>query len=141
MGWQRGRGWLAMRTMCVFLALIIPLSAGCVASRGGLEQTRQGTSVALTHKNFRVLKAGAVGEDWGWRLFCLVPFAAPEYATAKAKLYEGVNVEGKATWLANYTEDRSSRCFLFFSMVKLTLSADVIEFVEPDQPGQPPPRK
>lgn len=123
-----------MRKQLVWLLLLLIVSAGC-ASRGKLEQM-QGTSVALTQKNYRVLKAGAAGNDWGWRLFCLVPFANPEYATAKANLYEGVKIEGKATGLANLTEDRSRQCFILFSLEKLTLSADIIEFVESDQPGR-----
>ena len=139
-GEQAGKvGWSAMRMAWVWPVFFLLVVAGC-ASRGKMEQAG-GTSVALSQKNYRVLKAGAVGDDWGWRLFCFLPFANPEYATAKASLYEGLKVEGKATGLANLTEDRSSRCFLFFSMEKLTLSADVIEFVEPDQPGQPQPRK
>jgi hypothetical protein len=123
-----------MRSLAALvLALVL---AGCV-SRGKLEQSG-GTRVELGQKNYRVLKAGAIGEDWGWRLFCLLPFANPNYATAKSHLYRGVQVEGKATGLANLTEDRSGLCFLFFSLDKLTLSADVIEFT--DQDTSPPRR-
>ncbi len=120
-----------------FAALILAfVLAGCAGS-GKLDQSG-GTRVDLSQKNYRVIKAGASGEDTGWAIFCILPVTWPEFAVAKARLYEGLSVEGKATGLANLTEDRQTLFLLFVCRFKLTLSADVIEFTDPD-PN--PPRR
>ena len=68
--------------------------AGC-GSHGKLEQSG-GTRVDLSQKNYRVVRAGASGEDTGWTIFCILPISSPEFAVAKARLYEGLKVEGRA---------------------------------------------
>lgn len=118
------------------LVALLLLLAGC-ASRGKLEQVG-GTRVDLTQKNYRVIKTNAVGTDAGWALFCLFPLRSPQYSEAKARLYEGVNLEGRATGLANLTEDRELLFLLLICREKLTLSADIVEFIEPGQPGSTP---
>ena len=125
--------------LLIALALVFVLT-GC-ASRGKLEQYG-GTRVDLSQKNYRVIKAGAIGEDTGWSvLLCIFSVTSPEYAVAKARLYEGLNVEGRATGLANLTEDRQLLFFLLACRHKLTLSADIVEFTDqgttnfPRRPG------
>ena len=113
------------------LAALLPafLLASC-ASSGKLEQY-SGTRVDLSQRNYRVIKANAIGEDTGWRvLFCIFPVSSPEFAVAKARLYEGLSVEGRATGLANLTEDRQTLFLLLVCRTKLTLSADVVEFTD-----------
>lgn len=114
------------------LAVLIVFPAGC-ASRGAQEPSGRVTKLDLTQKNYRVLKANAVGEDTGWWILCLLPVGTPQQAAAKARLYEGMNVEGKATALANLTEDWETLFLLLVCRQKLTLSADIIEFVEPEK--------
>ena len=71
-----------------------------------------------------------------WLLF--IPIADPSYADAKASLYRSVESElkpgetltGKAIALANQTEDRSSLMLILFSIPKVTITADVIEFTD-----------
>ena len=89
--------------------------ASCGTSTGMVPQSG-GTQVNLSQKNYRVLEAGAVGEDDGWSLLCVIPITSAEYAVAKANLYDGVAIEGKATGLANFT--RRSKLALFPSGVR-----------------------
>jgi hypothetical protein len=116
----------------MFLGALLTL-ASCGTSTGMLPQSA-GTQVNLSQKNYRVLEAGAVGEDDGWSLLCIIPITSPEYALAKADLYQGIAIEGKATGLANFTEDRSSVFFLLACENRLILSADIVEFTEPARP-------
>ncbi len=115
-------------TASVFFVAVLTF-ASCSSSVGMLPQSG-GTQVGLTQKNYRVLKAGAVGEDDGWSLLCIFPVTAAEYAVAKANLYQGVAVEGKATGLANFTEDRSTLFLLLVCERRLILSADIVEFTQ-----------
>ena len=62
------------------------------------------------------------------------PIASPHYADAKQKLYASVSepLKGRAVALSNEMEDRSVLYLILFSVPKLTVTADVIEFT--DQP-------
>jgi hypothetical protein len=96
------------------------------------------TSVSLTGKNYRLIKGGAVGESSGFRLLCIIPFAAPNYANAKASVYKSVGepLTGRAIALANQTEDRSLAVFILFSIPRITITADVIEFTDAPAAGK-----
>lgn len=114
-------------------AMLLCLATGC-SSTGSFNGQTTGTGVSLNQKNYRVIKPGAVGKSYGFRLLGIIPFANPTYATAKAHLYKstGEPLTGRAIALANQTEDRSSIYLILFSVPKVTVTADVIEFT--DQP-------
>lgn len=109
--------------------LVVFLAAGCT-STGTFPQT-SGTQVDLSRKNFRVVKANAIGTSSGFKLLGFIPFAAPTYSEAMSNLYQKAGVtEGKAQTLTNVTQERSSLYLVLFSIPKLTIRADVIEFTE-----------
>jgi hypothetical protein len=123
----RGSALLAAIALCFMVT-----TGGCAPSRGKITGST-GTGVKLTGDNYRVIKAGARGEDSGFALFGIIPFASPSYADAKAELYDSVGepLKGRAVALANQTEDRSTIYLILFSLPKITLTADVIEFTGP----------
>ena len=111
--------------------LLLALSCmvvGC--SQGEFRGQSTNASVGLSSNNYKVIKANAVGESTGFKLLGIIPFASPKYAEAKKNLYGSVgeDVKGKAIALVNQTEDVSSSYFILFSIPKITLSADVIEY-------------
>lgn len=106
----------------VFLFLV-----GCSA---GVLPHGSGTTTDLTKNNFRVLRANAVGKDSGFYLFGIIPFYSPTYSDAMRDLYKGVRVEGKATALANVSQDKSYLYLVLFSIPKITVTADIIEFTD-----------
>jgi hypothetical protein len=114
------------------VAILIVAAMGGCASRGKITGST-GTDVNLTGNNYRVIKAGARGEDFGFRLFGIIPFVSPSYADAQAELYASVgeSLKGRAVALANQTEDWSTLYLILFSIPKITLTADVIEFTGP----------
>jgi hypothetical protein len=116
---------LALSLLAVSLLL-----AGC--SSTGTMSPPSATGVQLTGRNYKVLKAEAVGESRGFRLLGLIPFSSPTYSSARKKLYDSVgeSLNGRAIALANQTEDRSFMYLILFSVPKLTLTADVIEFTD-----------
>ena len=98
-------------------------------SAGGLPYGGR-TTTDLTKKNFRMIRANARGEDSGFYLLGIIPFSSPTYADAMRSLYEGVEMEGKATALANVAQDKSTVYLILFSIPKLTVTADIIEFID-----------
>ena len=108
------------------IALCLILT-GCF-TKGKMPQLST-ANTALAEGNYRVIKANARGTDTGfWLLF--IPFSTPSYADAMESLHEKVSIEGRATSLINVTEDKSTFTLLLFSIPKLTITADVIEFTE-----------
>jgi Family of unknown function (DUF6567) len=110
---------------------LLCLALGC-SSTGSFKGETTGTGVSLTHKNYRVVKAEAEGRSYGFSLLGIIPFTSPTYASAKMDLYNSVgeSLTGRAIALANQTEDHSFTYLILFSIPRLTITADVIEFTE-----------
>ena len=121
-------------------ALAIFLCA-CTANVGQL-LPNTGGDVTLREKNYKLLKAHAVGQSSGVFLFCLIPLTSPTLSEAKRKLDESVGekLEGRAIALMNRSIDRSSMNAVFYSIETITLTADVIEFegATPPVTAKPP---
>ena len=111
------------------MVLISALAVTGCASHGDY-RVGNNTAVNLNGNNYRVVKANATGESTGFRLLGIIPFASPKYSVAKANIYKSVQepLAGRSIALANQTEDRSTIYVILFSLPKLTLTADVIEF-------------
>jgi hypothetical protein len=115
----------------VMLVVGILFLVGC-ASTGEFKGQATGAAASLTKKNYKVVKVGAKGESSGFRLLGFIPFSSPTMSEAKEGLYSsvGTTLEGKAIALVNQTEDRSSMYFILFSIPKITITADVIEYLD-----------
>jgi hypothetical protein len=113
------------------------LLTGCASSGGGRYDQSNATGVSLNQNNYKVVKANAVGDSSGFRLLGILPFSNPSYSKAKRDLYDSISedLSGRSIALANQSEDRSLLYLILFSVPKLTLSADVIEFID----NTPPP--
>jgi len=115
-------------------AVLLGLAAGCASSRVDISSPRATTTtaVALTGKNYRLIKPAARGRSYGFKLLGIIPLAGPTAASARQRLYASVTepLAGKAVAIANQMEDRSNLYLILFSIPKLTITADVIEFVD-----------
>ena len=108
------------------------LITGCATNRTIMSEQSTKTNVGLNSDNFKVVKPAAVGHSYGFRFLGIIPFASPNYAAARADLYKSVgdDVKGHPVTLANDMESKSTTYLILFSIPKLTLTADVIEFVK-----------
>jgi len=108
------------------VSLLLP---GC-ASKGEFRGQATGTAVNLAGSNYKVIKVGVTGQSSGFNLLGIIPLSSPNYAEAKASLYKSVGepLTGRSVALANQTEDRSSLYLILFSIPKVTITADVVEF-------------
>jgi hypothetical protein len=127
-----------MKLKITYLALcvsILTLLVGC--ANVGQMSGQTGTIVSLEGKNYKLVKAGAMGRSSGFRLLGIIPITEPNYAGAKASLYKSVDqpLIGRAIALANQTKDETTLYLILFSIPRVTITADVIEFVDPASGG------
>ena len=123
------------------ILLLLTLSA-CTASVGQFPSTHQ-TQTDLSRSNFRVLASNASGRDTGFYLLGFMPILSPSYGAAMNDMRSKTPITGKAAALANVSEDRSTLYLVLFSLPRITVTADVIEFLPeqaaPAAPVIPPP--
>jgi hypothetical protein len=117
-------------TTITSLAATSLLLTGC-QSVGSFNGGASATTVSLDQANYKIIKAGATGEAAAYRWFGLFPITSP-YATAKEELYKSVgeNLTGRPIGLANTTWDQTSANLVLFSMTKIKVTADVIEYTK-----------
>jgi len=112
-------------------ATLLCVATGCSTTRVTNNASSTQTQIDLNHANYKMIKAGAEGRSYGFRfLLGIIPITAPNTATARADLYNrlGEPVTGKSVALINVTEDRSTTWLLLFSIPKLVITGDVVEF-------------
>jgi len=116
----------------ILVLSVIVLFAGC-ASEGEFKHNAANVDVKLESNNYQMVKAGATGHSTGFYLLGFIPFCSPTYSEAKADLYNSINepLKGRAIALANQTEDRGGLYVILFSLPKVTITADVLEFTGP----------
>ena len=113
----------------IILALGLILS-GCQSYSNGSMPQSTATSVSLQENNYKVVKAGATGQSTGFYLLGILPIVQPNFAEAKSSLYQSIGqpLEGRSVALANQTQDSSSLYLILFSLPKIVVTADVVEF-------------
>jgi hypothetical protein len=112
--------------------LFILVASGCAGSIGKMPQATQ-SETHLDRANFRVIKASARGEDQGFYLLGFIPILMPSISDATDRLMQGISAEGRAVSLTNVTQERQTLYLVLFSLPKIVVRADVIEFLA-DQP-------
>jgi hypothetical protein len=114
----------------LLLLLLVLGSSGCVSNRSGSMPQSTATEVSLKANNYKVLKAGARGKSVGFSLLGILPIVTPNYADAKSDLYTSVGqpLEGRSVALANQTQDASTIYLILFSIPKIVITADIVEF-------------
>jgi hypothetical protein len=97
----------------------------------GILQHATQTETQLTRKNFRILKSSVRGESTGFALLLgLIPIVPATYTEAMTALHEGADIEGKAAALANVAQDSTQLNLILFTVPRVTITADVVEFLE-----------
>ncbi len=115
-----------MKKMMIIVLAGLTL-CGC-SSMGGNIPHGNTTQTVLDKGNYTMLCPAARGESKGFRLLGIIPFAAPTHSKAMSDLYKSIDVKGKSTSLVNVSQEYSSSYFILFSIPKITITADVIEF-------------
>lgn len=131
------RSWLLVTGMLGVVLLTGPV--GCkkhFVSTFAAQAVKPTDLVRIKH---RVLKAGAVGTDTGFKLLW-IPFVSPSEADAKADMLErlnrdGITTAGKNIVFSNVTADRGGFGFIgLIGAPSIKLGADVIEILGEESP-------
>jgi len=119
-----------------FLSTILCALLLCSCASEGGSKAGTGTAVTLSGNNYRIIRAGVSGTSCGFNLLGCIPICPPTYAGAKAALlrHAGTSMSGRSIAIANQTEDRSSLYLIAFSVPRITLTGDVVEFTGPSGP-------
>jgi hypothetical protein len=120
------------------LAMAIGLAA-CAINRSEQLPFASGSQSTLNRSNFHVVRANVQGVSYGFNLFGFIPILSPSGSSAMHDIHQQVQAEGKAIALVNVVQDRTTTYLILFSLPKLTVSADAIEFL--DEPGSAPKRE
>jgi hypothetical protein len=131
------------------LAVCAALSSGCAALPfvpsllGGLgggnpPSVQIGTGIELSNANFCTVRANAVGESRGLKLLAFFTVIPTSYVKAYGNLQDNAQLDTeRAQVLANVVHENTAQNFLLFALTRVTVRADVVEFLEP---GAPCPR-
>lgn len=115
---------------CAAVVPALPALSGLIPTPTGTHILTT-TTVNLSRQNFKIVKANVIGSSVGFSFLGLITLKAPGYAEAITLLYQQIAVsEGIAQALINVAHESSSTFFILFALPKITVRADVIEFIE-----------
>ncbi len=132
------REWSQLVKSKVFLAAAVALVAIGCTTISVLPQHGEVRTI-LDRANYRVIKANVRGEDTGFALLGFIPIISPSVADATDRVMEQVDSEGRAIALVNVAQQRNVLYLILFSLTRVEVRADIIEFTENAPPQQPNP--
>jgi hypothetical protein len=117
---------------CVALAqLPIPITPDWL--KGGEKQAGvlHSTQVQLFGDNYRVLQTNVVAKSGGFKLLGIITIKSPSYVQAVSRLYAKAGVEeGRPQTLANVVYETGGLNVILFSLPKIRVRADLVEFTD-----------
>ena len=124
--------WLL--TGCAAALPALPALSGLIPAANGTHILTT-TTVNLSRKNFKIVKANAFGSSVGFSFLGIFSLNSPSYEEALTQLYRSADVsEGKSQALVNVMHEQTSTYFILFALPKITVCADVIEFINDAAP-------
>ena len=122
---------------CVALAqLPIPITPDWL--KGGEKQAGvlHSTQVQLLGNNYRVLQTNIVAKSGGFKLLGFITIKSPSYVKAVSRLYARAGVEeGRPQTLANVVYETGGLNVILFSLPKIRVRADLVEFTDARDAG------
>ncbi len=116
--------------LCWILILTSLAISGCGSSIGLYPHMAE-TQTQLSNSNFKIIQTGVTGYSRCWYIMNTIPIGDLNlYEHAMNDIRNQVQPVGRSISLINITQDRSVVTYLVVSKVALTLTADVVEFVD-----------
>ncbi len=87
------------------------------------------TQVQLAGNNYRVLQTNVVAKSGGFKLLGLITIKSPSYVKAVSRLYAKAGVEeSQPQAFANVVYETGGMNLILFSLPKIRVRADLVEF-------------
>jgi hypothetical protein len=124
-------GLAAMTSGCAGLAAsAIPSSLLPSSPNAAALEIHNQTDVKLTEANFVTAKTNVIGQCKGFSLFGIITLVPARFTIAMDRLYAGAQMQtGRAQTLADVIVEKTSSYWILFSIPRVTVRADVVEFV------------
>lgn len=88
------------------------------------------TDIKLEGANFVVVKTNVVGQSKGFALLGVITIVPAKFTKAMNRLYGQSDMQsGRAQTLANLIMEKSSTYLILFSIPRVAVRADVVEFI------------
>ena len=118
----------------------LPASSALLPTGAANADFHSGTAVRLEQANFATVKTNVTGQTKGFALLGLITIVPARFSTAMDRLYAHAEVRpGVAQTLANVVVERSSTYLILYSVPRVSIRADVVEFVTPPPTNPAPP--
>jgi hypothetical protein len=92
------------------------------------------TDIKLTEGNFSVMKTNVVGQSRGFSLLGFITLVPARFQTAMDRLYAKAQMQaGRPQTLGNLVMEKTSAYWILFSIPRVSVRADVVEFT-PNHP-------
>ncbi len=124
-------GILMLVPGALFAQLPIPLTPDWLKSEkeSGILHA---THVQLTENNYRLVQTNLVAKSGGFKLLGFITIKSPSYVQAVGRLYARAQIkEGRSQALANLVYESGGLNLIVFSLPKIRVCADLIEFTSP----------
>ncbi len=109
----------------------VPLTPDWLKQGSSSAEVLNSTHVTLMENNFRIVQTNIIGKSRGFKLLGLITIKPTSHTRAMSELYGKAQVEpGRPQALANIVRENSSTYLILFSLPKVTIRADLIEFTE-----------
>ena len=140
-----------LKLLMFAVALLAVLAGGCAAvsvlpiaalmgspNASALEIHNQ-TDIRLEVANFIVTKTDVVGQSEGFSLFGVLTIVPAKFTQAMNRLYTQAEMQpGRSQTLVNLIVEKNSTYFILFSLPRISIRADVIEFIPVNATNIPP---
>jgi hypothetical protein len=134
--------WICIASMTLLLggcAALAPLAAPLLPNGSASAEFRTATTVKLEQENFIVVKTNVVGRCKGFSLLGIITIVPARFDTAMDRLYGQAEMQpGRSQTLASLVMERSTTYWILYSVPRVSIRADVVEFVPPSPSGPSP---
>jgi hypothetical protein len=137
-------GLAALCSGCAALSLL-PVSSLVGSPNANALEIHNTTEARLQEKNFLVVRTNVIGQASGFSLLGILTIVPARFNKAMGRLYAHAQMEtGHSQTLVDIVMEQDSINFILFTLPRISISADVVEFVpSAAQEGQsrPPPEE
>ena len=117
--------------LATFAQLPIPITPDWLKGNEKESGVLHSTQVQLVGNNYRVLQTNVTAKSGGFKLLGFITIKSPSYVQAMSRLYNKAHVEeGAPQALANLVHETAGMNLILFSLPKIRVRADLVEFTD-----------